>query len=91
MAEPNYSPEESVGLQDGRLILLDVMDKGIVFQQLRDENWKTDLTFLDDVLEDVNKVNAMFHGERPSYTRETYSGIGFQNKTGFLFKAIKEH
>lgn len=34
-----------------------------MFQQLKDENWNSDLTLMKGVLEDLKKLNAMFHGE----------------------------
>jgi hypothetical protein len=35
---------------------------------MKDENWKTDLAFLLDVLERVNNLNVILQGKTPLYT-----------------------
>jgi hypothetical protein len=48
---------------------------------MKDENWRTGLAFLADVLEHVNKLNAIFQG-KGLFTSRT----SFQSKTDFCYK-----
>jgi hypothetical protein len=44
-------------------MFLDKKDVGLIFPHLKDENWKTVLTFLVDVLEHLNNLNLILQGK----------------------------
>jgi hypothetical protein len=49
-------------LEEKILMSLDRNDKDVMFPQLKDENWKTDLAFLVDVFEHLNNLNVILQG-----------------------------
>lgn len=60
-----------------------------MFPPLKDENWKTDLAFLIDVLEYLNKLNVICQGQ-DLLVHELYTAVQAFKATVFIFKQIKE-
>lgn len=84
MAELKYIHHETVGRS--RRKFWDVKDKSLMSQKLKNENWKTHMAFLVDVLEHLNNINVILHRRDPPCTRVRYGGASFQQRTNFVFK-----
>jgi hypothetical protein len=77
-------------LQEETEIFLYMKDKELMFPQLEDENWRTDLDFLVDVLE-PKQFKYVCSDKIPPFTLVIYKGPWLQNKTSSVLKKVKEN